>query len=103
MIDPVPKPISERVLNEIGRPEDRYSLVFHAKTDPEYLKAARSRYWDTPDEWAVLRMDDADEGLITYAKFGNEWKIPWSKRGLVRIFLELLGVTLPMPTVREED
>lgn len=86
---------TDLIVKEIGI--DGAALIYYSKTPVEYLSAAHSRYWDTPSEWAVFQLDDANEGIVIYGKYKRGWNTPWSSRHLVRVLLEELGHPLPLP------
>jgi len=96
LIDEVPQHLLDFVASEY--PEDEWELILYKKIDPEYIKLAKSQYWDMAEEYAIFRDDLASSGLIVCARYSTGWDMSQGNRGVVRLLLGLLGVELPMPS-----
>ena len=47
---------------------------------------------DMPSEYAVIKDEKANGGVIVYAKYNGEWKVnPWSTRFLVRTLIDRIN------------
>lgn len=102
LIDEIPDDLREFMDGKVG---GEYIPIFYKVLDTEYVKIAHSRYWDTPTAYVVFRLDDAHSGVIIVARYPRVgWRTnPSNCRDLARLMLGMLGVELPMPSMREES